>query len=120
MHESHASDAPQMLQLRLAQLSLEAEAATRIHDRTVWIGYAGIFYLLPFLVLLFRFHMQAWHYYLAGALFLAGIVGFLALELAAMARRDRAIEAARRAQEEFEAARAEGRHQPAHSCERQP
>ena len=92
MPETHAShDIP--------ALEREAEAATKVHDCTVWIGYGGLFFLLPFAVLLFRLHMQAWHYYLAGALFLVSAVVVLALERAALARRDRAIEALQRARD---------------------
>ena len=50
--------------------------------------------------------MQAWHYYLAGVLFLAGALLTHAMELAAMERRDKAIQALQSAQEAFEAARA--------------
>src|SRR6187551_2705898 len=46
MPETHAShDIP--------ALEREAEAATKVHDCTVWIGYGGLFFLLPFAVLLF-------------------------------------------------------------------
>ena len=94
------------LERRLSYLTREADAATRIGDRAAWIGYAAIFIAIPFVVVLFRLHMQAWHYYVAGALFVAGALVTHAMELAAMAKRDKAIQALQGAQEAYEVARA--------------
>src|SRR5687767_1924503 len=59
------------LQRHVLDLAREAEETTQICDRMAWIAYAAMFIAIPFGVLLFRIHMQAWHYYVAGALFLA-------------------------------------------------
>lgn len=93
------------LQRHVADLTRKAEVATRIYDRTAWIRYVAIFVPVPFIVLVFRLHMQAWHYYVAGALFLAVALVMYAMDLAAVAKRDNAIGAVQRAQETYEAAR---------------
>ena len=51
-----------------------------------------------------RFHMQAWHYYVAGFVFLAAMVVLHAIDQTAAARRDQAVQAARHAQEAYEIA----------------
>ena len=66
----------------------DADEALTVHDRVAWAGYAVIFLVIPMVVLVFRLHMQPWHYYLAGALFLAGALLIEAMNIAAMARRD--------------------------------
>jgi Na+/melibiose symporter-like transporter len=68
-------------------------------------GYAVIFVPIPFVVLLLRLHLQAWGYYVAGALFIAVALVMYAWDLAAMAKRDKTIQAAERAQEAYEDAR---------------
>ena len=50
----------------------ETDSPMTTSDRVAWTSYAFIFFVLPFIVVLFRAHMQAWHYYLAGLLFLGG------------------------------------------------
>ncbi|HEX6720346.1 MAG TPA: hypothetical protein VF107_02190 [Burkholderiaceae bacterium] len=84
---------PEMLQRNLAELQRQADAAARLGNRSAAIGYAAIFIAIPFVVVLFRLHLQSWHYYVAGGLFLLGALVTHALELAAMTRRERAIQA---------------------------
>lgn len=87
-----------------ADLKRKADEATRTYDRTAWIRYAAIFIPVPFAVLLLRLHMPAWGYYVAGALFIAVAGMMYALDLAAVAKRDKTIQAAQRAQEAYEEA----------------
>jgi hypothetical protein len=98
------------LQRRLSELAHEADAATQTYDRTAWIRYAAIWIPIPFLVLLFRVHMQAWHYYVAGALFVVVSLVMYVVDLAAVEKRDETVEAAQRALEAYEAARMSQRH----------
>jgi hypothetical protein len=93
------------LRRHVSDLASKADAATQTYDRTAWIRYAAIFVPIPFVVLLFRLHMQAWHYYVAGGLFLAVMFVVYAIDLAAVAKRDQAIQPAQRAQEVYEDAR---------------
>ena len=94
---THVED-PATLLRHVSDLAREADAATRTYDRTAWFRYAAIFVPIPFVVLFFKLQMQVWHYYVAGALFLAVALVMYAIDLAAVAKRDKAIEAVRRAQ----------------------
>lgn len=93
------------LRARLPGLVLQAAAATQAYDRMAWARYMVIFIPIPFVVVMFRLYMQAWHYYLAGGLFLAIAIGVYAIDLAAANRRDEAARAVDRAQEALERAR---------------
>ena len=93
------------LQRHAADLTRKADAATRTYDRAAWIRYGAIWIPIPFVLLLFRLDLQVWHYYLAGALFLAVGLALYAMDLVAVAKRDQAIQAAERAQKAYEAAR---------------
>jgi hypothetical protein len=90
------------LQRQAADLARAANAATQTYERTAWICYAAIFLVIPLAVVIFRLHMQAWHYYLAGALFLAGALLSSAMDIVAMSRQDDADRAARRAHDASE------------------
>ena len=92
------------LQRHAADLTRKADAATQSYDRAAWIMYGAIWVPIPFVLLLFRLHLQVWHYYVAGALFLAVALVLYAMDLAAVAKRDKAIQAAERAQEAYEVA----------------
>jgi heme O synthase-like polyprenyltransferase len=52
-----------------------------ILDRVAWAIYLFIFAVIPFTVVFFRTDMIAWHYYLAGAMFLAGALAICAINL---------------------------------------
>ena len=93
------------LQRHVSELAREADAATETYERTAWIKYVAIFVPIPFVVLLFRLQMDAWHYYVAGVLFIAVALAMYALDLAAVAKRDKAIAAIEYAQEAYEIAR---------------
>jgi hypothetical protein len=79
-----------------------ADAAIRDYERTAWITYGAIFVPIPFAVLPLRFHLEAWGYYVAGALFMAVPVLGYAIDLVAVAKRDRIVQSAERAQEAYE------------------
>jgi hypothetical protein len=93
------------LRRRVSDLAGKADAAAQSYDRTFWIRYAAIFFPIPFVVVLFRVHMQAWHYYIAGALFLAAMIVMYAMDLVAVEKREAAVQAAQRAREAYDAAR---------------
>ena len=92
------------LELHVSNLKREADAATRTYDRNSWIRYAATFIPVPFVVLALRFHLDAWGYYVAGAVFLAILVGMYAMDEVAVKKRNKAIEAAHRAQRAYEEA----------------
>lgn len=93
------------LQRHVADLTRKADAAKRTYERGAWIRYGAIWVPIPFVVLLFRLHMQVWHYYVAGALFLAVALVVYAMDVAAAAKSERAVQAAQRAQDAYEVAR---------------
>ena len=93
------------LQREAAALAAAAEAATRTYDRETWIRFALVFIPVPFVVLLLRLEMEAWGYYVAGMALLASAAFLVRLDGRAAAKRDRAVEAAERAQEAYDAAR---------------
>ena len=117
MTEAGASDAIgteqvddlEALQSRASELKRKADVATQTYDRTTWMKYGAILIPIPFVVLLLRLHLEGWHYYVAGALFIAVAVAMYAMDLSAAARRDEAIQAAQRARTAYEeAARSRG------------
>ena len=92
------------LQRLLSDSTRKADAAAQAYERTAWITYGAIFIPIPFAVLLLRFHLEAWGYYVAGALFLAVLAAGYAMDLVAVAKRDQVIRAAERAREAYEEA----------------
>ena len=86
------------LQRQADTLSQKAEALSRSFDRATWVRFFFLFFPIPFAVLLFRLHLDAWHYYLAGGLGIGFACLLGAFDRAAMRKRDRAIEAAAEAQ----------------------
>ncbi len=86
----------------------EADAAVRTYNRETWVRFALVFFPVPFVVLLLRLYMEAWHYYIAGAFLIASAALLVALDGAAAAKRDRAVDAAERAQQAWDQARDAG------------
>ena len=82
----------------------EAEAATRRYDRLAWIRYVALWVPIPLMVLAFKLRMEVWHYYVVGAVFVAVAAVIYAIDMAAVAARDRAIEAADAALVDYEEA----------------
>jgi hypothetical protein len=106
------SDTPSGEQLaalceRAATLRAAAEALSRRYERTVWIKFVAVFVPVPFAVLLLRLHLEAWGYYLAGGLFVAVAAAVMAMDWAATAKRDLAVEVAEQAEKACKDARGE-------------
>ena len=93
----HGED-PEALGRRMSDLAGRATAATQAYDRLAWLGYITIFVPIPFAVLVFRLHMEAWHYYVAGGLFVVVALVVYSLDSAAANRRDEPARAVERAQ----------------------
>lgn len=89
-----------------AVLKAAADAAVRTYDRETWIRLVLVFFPIPFIVVLIRLHLEAWGYYAAGGLLVASVALLVALDGAAAAKRDRAVQAAKRAQQAYDEARA--------------
>jgi hypothetical protein len=86
-------------------LRAAADKVSRTYDRETWIRFTLVFFPVPFVVVLLRLQIEAWGYYIAGALFLLSASGLYTLDGAAAARRDRAVQAADDAQKAYDDAR---------------
>ena len=60
------------LQQRAVALESHAEARAQAYQRATWIRFVGVFFPIPFIVVLLRLEMAAWTYYVWGALILVG------------------------------------------------
>ncbi|CAN0437625.1 unnamed protein product [Phaeothamnion confervicola] len=94
------------LRRHAAQSKAAADEVVRTYDRNTWIRFTLVFFPVPFVLVLLRLQIEAWGYYVAGALFLASASGLYTLDGAAAARRDRAVKAADDAQKAYDDARA--------------
>jgi hypothetical protein len=101
-----AADDVERLQHQARVLETTAEALTRAYNRATWIRFLLVFIPVPFVVLLLRLYLDAWGYYVAGALFIVCGAVLFSLDSAASARCDAATEAAESARKTFEDARA--------------
>ena len=92
------------LQQRAVALESHAAERTRAYQRATWIRFVGVFFPIPFIVLLLRLEMAAWTYYLWGALIVLGGAVLYVIDTAASTRVDEAVEAAATARKAFEEA----------------
>jgi len=86
-------------------LRAAADKVSRTYDRETWIRFTLVFFPVPFVVVLLRLQIEAWGYYVAGALFLLSAAGLYTLDGRAAARRDRAVQAADDAEKAYDDAR---------------
>jgi hypothetical protein len=93
------------LQRQAEALATRAQALTDTYRRRTWWRFALVFFPVPFVVVLLRLELEAWHYYLAGAAYLGFSAWLYAADSAASARCDEAVKAAERAQQSLEEAR---------------
>jgi len=102
-----AQDLPQDLsglQQRALALETHAEARTQAYQRATWIRFVGVFFPIPFVVVLLRLEMAAWTYYVWGALIILSGGVLYVIDTAASTRVDEAVEAAATARKAFEEA----------------
>lgn len=87
-------------------MALEAEAAaeTRRYQRATWIRFVGVFFPIPFIVVLLRLEIPAWTYYVWGALILGGGAVLYIVDSRASAKADAAVAAAEKGRAIYEAA----------------
>ncbi len=87
------------------QRQKEARAAVQAYNRASWIRFALVFVPVPLIVVTFRLHLEAWHYYVLGGAFIfcAGLL--YVLDDRAATRREAALKAARVARATYQAAR---------------
>lgn len=92
------------LQQRAIALETHAQARTQAYQRATWIRFVGVFFPIPFVVVLLRLEMAAWTYYVWGALIVLGGAVLYAIDTAASTRVDEAVEAAATARKAYEEA----------------
>jgi len=61
---------PDALQRQASALRAEANALTNTYRRTTWFRFALVFIPVPFVLVLLRLEIEAWHYYLFGAAYI--------------------------------------------------
>ena len=92
------------LQQRAIALETHAAARTQAYQRATWVRFVGVFFPIPFIVVLLRLEMAAWTYYVWGALIVLGGGLLYVIDTAASTRVDEAVEAAATARKAFEEA----------------
>jgi hypothetical protein len=92
------------LHQRARALERHAEARTQAYQRATWMRFVGVFFPIPFVVVLLRLEMAAWTYYVWGALILLGGAVLYVIDTAASTRVDEAVEAAATARKAYEEA----------------
>ena len=83
----------------LAILRQRAADLTRAYNRSTWYRFAAVFIPIPFAVVLLRLQLEAWHYMLAGGLYVLFAGALYTFDSRAAARCDaaeKAMEAALR------------------------
>ena len=85
-------------------LETHAEAKAQAYQRATWIRFVGVFFPIPFIVVLLRLEMAAWTYYVWGALLLLSGGVLYVIDTAASTRVDEAVEAAATARKAYEEA----------------
>jgi hypothetical protein len=88
------ADHIETLQRQAAALSAKAKALTLAYERTTWFRFAMVFFPVPFTVLLLRFHLEGWHYIIAGAAYLVFSAALYSYDSAAARKCDAAVHAA--------------------------
>jgi membrane protein required for beta-lactamase induction len=95
-----------ILQQQASDLEARAEAEERAYQRATWLRFVGVFFPIPFVVVLLRLELDAWTYYAWGALIvLIGGVLYV-VDTAASTRVGRTVEAAAKARRAYDEARA--------------
>lgn len=65
-----AADSLVTLQQRADAARAQATALTDAYNRRTWFRFTAVFFPIPFVLVLMRFELDYWHYYLAGASYL--------------------------------------------------
>jgi hypothetical protein len=94
----------QELQQRASSLRAEATALTATYRRTTWIRFALVFIPIPFVLVLLRLQLEAWHYVLFGAAYIVCSARLYVIDGRASDRCDAADKAAHEAQRAADAA----------------
>ena len=90
------------LQRQAIVLETRAEAETQAYQRATWIRFTGVFFPIPFIVVLLRLEIDAWTYYVWGGLIIVSAAVLYMIDGAASQRADAAVKAAEQARQVYE------------------
>jgi hypothetical protein len=107
MSAATQADRIETLQRQAAALSARARALTLAYERSTWFRFTMVFFPVPFTVLLFRFELENWHYYLAGGAYIVFSMALFTYDSAKADKRDAAVHAAEDAAKAVEEAAVE-------------
>jgi hypothetical protein len=91
----------QELQQRASTLRAEATARTLAYRRQTWFRFALVFIPIPFVLVLLRLQIEAWHYFLFGGAYIGFSAWLYVIDGRASAKCDVAQRAADEAQEQY-------------------
>jgi len=94
----------QELQQRASTLRAEANALTATYRRQTWLRFALVFIPIPFVLVLLRLQIEAWHYVLFGAAYIGCSAWLYVIDGRASDRCDAADKAAAEAKRAADAA----------------
>jgi len=109
MVANHRAEHLAGLQRQAIALETQAQAQTRAYQRATWIRFVGVFFPIPFVVVLLRLEIDAWTYYVWGVLIIVCAAVLYVIDGAASAKADAAVKAAEEARQAYEDARTGGR-----------
>jgi hypothetical protein len=89
------------LERRAAKLRAEAVDIERAYNRATWVRFVLVFFPVPFVLVLLRLHIDAWAYYVAGALIILSGGILYVIDGAASAKVDAAVAAAEQAERDY-------------------
>ena len=92
------------LRRRASALRTKAEALTEAYRRATWIRFTMVFFPVPFVVVLLRLQIEAWHYFVAGGAYLLFAALLYVWDSRESERCDKAAVDARNAERAFEQA----------------
>jgi hypothetical protein len=94
-----------VLEREAATLRARADELERAYKRATWVRFVLVFFPVPFVLVLLRLQIDAWAYWVAGALFILSGAILYVIDGAASAKVDAAVAAAEQAEQARQAAR---------------
>ena len=86
--------------VEIESLDQRAERLTTLYRRNTWGRFVAVFFPVPLVVLLLRFELEPWHYYVAGAAYLIFSAALFHYDTVQSAKVDAAVKAAEEARNE--------------------
>ncbi len=86
------------------RLAAVADALGEAYRRRTWIRFTAVFFPIPFVVVLLRLQLEAWHYYVAGGAYLLFSMVLFEIDTRLSRKCDEAVRAAGRARQAYELA----------------